>query len=194
MKAYVNRKRGGELALVRRKIIKKGKRHKFLPKFVGPSQIVKRVGPVTHLVEDIPGQRTWRRNRRFNAHVGQLKRFRLREMQQEVVVEEPVPEAHLVEELDLIRWCGATWVAERIIGWCLWTRNGSYNDASVPEERSGETHIPLDSDRRMTRVVRIDAPLAKRLGPTLEVVRVWRLWVFLTSLRLCYKNNNQIIK
>jgi hypothetical protein len=35
--------RDGELLLVRRKLIKKGKTKKFLPKFVGPYHMVKKV-------------------------------------------------------------------------------------------------------------------------------------------------------
>ena len=49
------------------------------------------MGRVTYLVEDIPGRRTKRRYRRFNAHVCQLKRFRLRQMRQKVVPEETLP-------------------------------------------------------------------------------------------------------
>ncbi|EFX69963.1 hypothetical protein DAPPUDRAFT_113139 [Daphnia pulex] len=46
--------RVGELVLVKRNLTKKGKTKKFLPKFVGPYQVVKKVCETTYLVEDIP--------------------------------------------------------------------------------------------------------------------------------------------
>lgn len=49
--------RVGELVLVRRKLMKNGKTKKFLPKFVGSFQVVKRVCETTHLVEDLPARR-----------------------------------------------------------------------------------------------------------------------------------------
>ncbi len=49
--------RVGELLLVRRKLIKKGKTKKFLPKFVGPYHMVKKVCETTYLVEDLPARR-----------------------------------------------------------------------------------------------------------------------------------------
>ena len=76
----------GELVLVRRKAKKKGKTKKLLPKFVGPFQVVKRVGSggnvceTTYLVEDPPERRTRRKYRRFNAHVAQIRKFRPREV------------------------------------------------------------------------------------------------------------------
>lgn len=40
---------------------------------------MKRVGPVTYLVEDIPAARKKKRFRRFNAHICQMSLFRARE-------------------------------------------------------------------------------------------------------------------
>lgn len=74
----------GELVLVRRKIKKKGRTKKLLPKFTGPFQVVKQVGSgdnvceTTYLVEDLPDRRTKKRFRRFNAHVVQIRKFRPR--------------------------------------------------------------------------------------------------------------------
>lgn len=68
----------GDTVLVRRNIKKIGLSKKFLPKFVGPFQIVRQVCPTTYLVEDLPAKRIRKRWRRFNAHVCQLKLFRLR--------------------------------------------------------------------------------------------------------------------
>ena len=69
----------GELVLVRRKLKKKGKTKKLLPKYVGPFQVVKKVCPTTYLVEDLPAQRKKKRFRRFNAHVVQIRKFHPRE-------------------------------------------------------------------------------------------------------------------
>ncbi|EFX63076.1 hypothetical protein DAPPUDRAFT_335971 [Daphnia pulex] len=69
----------GELVLVRRKLIKKGKTKKFLPKFVGPFQVVKKLCETTYLVEDLPARRKKKQFRRFNAHVCQIRRFHTRE-------------------------------------------------------------------------------------------------------------------
>lgn len=64
--------RVGELVLVRRNLIKKGKTKKFLPEFVGPYQVVKKVCETTYLVEDWPAN--WKKKQfiRFNAHVCQI--------------------------------------------------------------------------------------------------------------------------
>ena len=69
----------GSLVLVARRLRTKGKTRKLLPKFVGPFQIVKQVCPVTYLVEDLPALRRRRMYRRFNAHVGQIRPFHVRE-------------------------------------------------------------------------------------------------------------------
>ncbi|KZR97982.1 Histone-lysine N-methyltransferase NSD2, partial [Daphnia magna] len=71
--------RVGELVLVRRKLTKKGKTKKFLPKFVGPYQVVKKVCDTTYLVEDLPAKRKKTKFRRFNAHVCQIRRFHARD-------------------------------------------------------------------------------------------------------------------
>lgn len=47
----------GDLVLVTRRISKKGKVRKFLPKFVGPFQVVRQVCENTYLVEDLPALR-----------------------------------------------------------------------------------------------------------------------------------------
>ena len=70
--------RPGELVLVARNISEKGKTKKFLPKFVGPYQVVKRVSKTCYLVEDIPANRKKRIHRRFNVHAGQIRRFHSR--------------------------------------------------------------------------------------------------------------------
>ncbi|XP_045025111.1 uncharacterized protein LOC123469829 [Daphnia magna] len=69
----------GELVLVRRKLKKKNKTKKLLPKYVGPFQVVKKVCPTTYLVEDLPARRKKKRFRRFNAHVVQIRKFHPRE-------------------------------------------------------------------------------------------------------------------
>ena len=69
----------GELVLVRRKLKKKGKTKKLLPKYIGPFQVVKKVCPTTYLVEDLPAQRKKKRFRRFNAHVVQIRKFHPRD-------------------------------------------------------------------------------------------------------------------
>jgi hypothetical protein len=71
--------RVGELVLVKRNLTKKGKTKKFLPKFVGPYQVVKKVCETTYLVEDLPSRRKKTKFRRFNAHVCQIRRFHSRE-------------------------------------------------------------------------------------------------------------------
>jgi hypothetical protein len=51
----------------------------FLPKFVGPNQVVKKVSETTYLVEDLPARRKKTKFRRFNAHVCQIRRFHARD-------------------------------------------------------------------------------------------------------------------
>ena len=133
MKEHVDHRRreklnlvSGELVLVYHNVRRKGKTHIFLPKFIWPLQIVRRVGPVMYLVEDIPGRRTRRRYRWFNAHECQLKRFLLRQMQQEFAVNEPVPEGNLAEVLNLTYMCDVSLVTRRTTDWRKWTRNGSH--------------------------------------------------------------------
>lgn len=86
VKQYVDGKRRvvrdlcpGELVLVRRNLSKKGKTKKFLPKFIGPFQVVKKVCPTTYLVEDVPHRRRSQVWRRFRAHICQIRKFRVRE-------------------------------------------------------------------------------------------------------------------
>ncbi|EFX63818.1 hypothetical protein DAPPUDRAFT_334958 [Daphnia pulex] len=57
---------------------KKGLTKKFLPKYIGPFQIVKKVAETTYRVEELPSRRKKKVVRRFNAHVVQLKPFRAR--------------------------------------------------------------------------------------------------------------------
>jgi hypothetical protein len=71
--------RPGELVLVRIKLKKKNKTKKFLPKYVGPFQVVKKIWPTTYLVEDLPAKRKKKRFRRFNVHVVQIRMFHPRE-------------------------------------------------------------------------------------------------------------------
>ncbi|EFX63612.1 hypothetical protein DAPPUDRAFT_119063 [Daphnia pulex] len=68
----------GDLVLVRRMLKKKGLTKKFLPKYIGPFQIVKKVAETTYRVEELPSRRKKKVVRRFNAHVVQLKPFRAR--------------------------------------------------------------------------------------------------------------------
>ena len=86
VKAFVDSRRRvvrdlcpGELVLVRRNLSKKGKTKKFLPKFIGPFQVVRKVCPTTYLVEDLPHNRKKKEWRRFRAHVCQIRKFRARE-------------------------------------------------------------------------------------------------------------------
>ncbi|KZS10523.1 putative Histone-lysine N-methyltransferase NSD2 [Daphnia magna] len=71
--------RPGELVLVRRKLKKKTKTKKFLLKYVGPFQVVKKICPTTYLVENLPAKRHKKRFRRFNDHVVQIRKFQTRE-------------------------------------------------------------------------------------------------------------------
>lgn len=68
----------GDLVLVTRRIRKMGKTSKFMPKFIGLFQIVKRVAETCFQVEDLPGRRRKRKWRRFNTHVSQLRKFHAR--------------------------------------------------------------------------------------------------------------------
>lgn len=69
----------GDLVLVARTLHKKGKTAKFLPKFIGPFQVVNRVFATTYLVESVAIDRRPRTWRRFRAHESQLRPFRVRE-------------------------------------------------------------------------------------------------------------------
>lgn len=68
-----------DLVLVSRNIGETGRTKKLLPKFIGPFQIVKQKCQNTYLVEDLPFMRKRRSWRRFNAHVAQIRPFRVRE-------------------------------------------------------------------------------------------------------------------
>ena len=83
VKARVDRKRKdpqqyapGDLVLVARTIRKPKLTKKLLPSYIGPYQVVKRIDPLTYLVEELPASRKRRIWRRFPAHVSQLKPFR----------------------------------------------------------------------------------------------------------------------
>ncbi len=67
----------GELVLLARKAAPKSKTGKLLPLFIGPFQIVRQKCQNTYLVEDPPFLRKRRVWRRFNAHVAQLRPFRV---------------------------------------------------------------------------------------------------------------------
>lgn len=56
----------GELVLVRRKLKKKNRTKKLLPKYVGPFQVAKKVCHTTYLVEDLPARRKKKRFRSFH--------------------------------------------------------------------------------------------------------------------------------
>lgn len=71
--------RPGELVLVRRKLKKKKKTKKYLPKYVGPFQVVKKICPTTYLVEDLPAKRQKKSFRHFTVHVVQIRMFHPRE-------------------------------------------------------------------------------------------------------------------
>lgn len=66
----------GELVLVSRKIQSKGRTRKLLPKFIGPFQVARQKCENTYLVEDIPALQKRRAQRRFNAHVDQMRPYR----------------------------------------------------------------------------------------------------------------------
>ncbi|XP_057366738.1 uncharacterized protein LOC130687582 [Daphnia carinata] len=63
------------LVLVRRKPRKKNSTKKFLPKLVGPFQVVRKLSQTTYLVEDLPRRRKKSSYRRFDVHVCQVRRF-----------------------------------------------------------------------------------------------------------------------
>lgn len=67
--------RPGELVLIARKPKTKGKTKKFVPRFIGPYQIYKRVAATCYAVEDLPCNRKRRLWRRFNAHSSQIRRY-----------------------------------------------------------------------------------------------------------------------
>ncbi len=67
--------RPGELVLVARRRQTKGRTKKFLQKFVGPYQVVRRVSSTCYFVEDLPSHRRRRFWRRFNVHSSQLRRY-----------------------------------------------------------------------------------------------------------------------
>ena len=68
----------GDLVLVRRMLKIKGLTKKFLPKYIGPFQVVKQVAETTYAVEDLPSRKKRKKGRKFNAHVVQMKPFRSR--------------------------------------------------------------------------------------------------------------------
>lgn len=70
--------RPGELVLVSRTIRKPGRTQKFLPRFIGPFQIVYKICPTTYMVEELPALRRRRRWRRFPAHCAQIRPYRIR--------------------------------------------------------------------------------------------------------------------
>jgi hypothetical protein len=65
----------GDLVTVRRKQLKKGACKKLFHRNIGPFQIMRKLGPITYEVEDIPSRQTATRWRVFNAHVSQLNRY-----------------------------------------------------------------------------------------------------------------------
>ncbi|KZS07399.1 Uncharacterized protein APZ42_028945 [Daphnia magna] len=65
----------GDLVLVRRKPHKKNLTKKWLPKVIGPFQVVKKVCPTTYSMEDFPALRKKNSHWWFNAHVCQIRRF-----------------------------------------------------------------------------------------------------------------------
>jgi hypothetical protein len=64
----------GDLVTVRWKQVKKGVCKKFSQRNIGPFQIVRKLGPSTYEVEDLPSHRTASRWRVFNAHATQMNR------------------------------------------------------------------------------------------------------------------------
>ena len=52
------------------------------PKFVGIFQVVQRKGKVAYMVEDLPSNRKRRIQRRFTAHVSQLRKWNPREVEE----------------------------------------------------------------------------------------------------------------
>ena len=82
----------GEL-VVSRKIPSKGRTRKLLPKFIGPFQIVQRIGKTPYKVEDLPENRKRRIHRIFTAPVSQLRKWHVRDEHQEEQVEENMESA-----------------------------------------------------------------------------------------------------
>lgn len=65
----------GDLVLVARKPRSNGRTKKFIVKFIGPFQVLKRVSKTCYKVEDLPAHRRKMIWRRFNVHVSQLRRY-----------------------------------------------------------------------------------------------------------------------
>ena len=65
----------GELVMVSRKPRALGKTKKFMPKFVGPYLVERRVAPTCYCVQDLVSNRSRRIWRRFNVHSSQMRRY-----------------------------------------------------------------------------------------------------------------------
>ncbi|EFX67806.1 hypothetical protein DAPPUDRAFT_115134 [Daphnia pulex] len=68
----------GELVLIARRRKTKNTTKKFIPQFIGPYQVYRKVSPTCYAVEDLPWFRKKRLWRRFNAHVSQIRRYSVR--------------------------------------------------------------------------------------------------------------------
>jgi len=66
----------GSLVLVKRNLRAIGRTKKFMPKYIGPFQVVEKICDNTYLVEDVPAMRRRKTWRRFRAHVAQMKPFK----------------------------------------------------------------------------------------------------------------------
>jgi hypothetical protein len=70
--------KNGELVLIARRQKTKNTTKKFIPGFVSPYQVYRKVSPTGYAVEDLPCFRRKRLWRRFNAHVSQIRRYSAR--------------------------------------------------------------------------------------------------------------------
>jgi hypothetical protein len=68
----------GELVLIGRRLKTKNTTKKFIPRFVRPYQVYRKVSPTCYAVEDLPCFRRKRLWRRFNAHFSQIRRYSVR--------------------------------------------------------------------------------------------------------------------
>ena len=68
----------GELVLIARRLKTKNTTKKFIPRFVSPYQVYRKVSPTCYAVEDLPCFRRKRLWRRFNAHFSQIRRYSVR--------------------------------------------------------------------------------------------------------------------
>ncbi len=108
------------------------------PKFVGIFQVVQRKGKVAYMVEDLPSNRKRRIQRRFTAHVSQLRKWNPREMEE--TADDSSNEKENLTEIEDEQIIVGEWAEYQ----------GSSSDSEVPGEPDDE---PLQTTRcgRTTR-------------------------------------------